>query len=396
MKIVVILPTYNEKENITRSIDAIFAQSQGIIPHELHILVVDDHSPDGTGAIVEALIAKRENLHLITGDKNGLGDAYVRGFKATIQKLHADVVVEMDADGQHPAEMLPKLITALDNGADVAVGTRYIEGGSIPKTWGFLRRFLSNVGNIIARTLLLMPQYHDMTTGFRATRTTALKRVNVDGLLSKRFAYKIHLYHALHVSGANIVEVPFEFVDRSEGASKMITNDIYDSLRVIFLIRIHESRQLIKFLTVGAIGFTINAALLKLLYDTPIGNFLAVPETPGTALFIPLKDTRLFWSTVISAEASIFSNFLFHENWTFKNRNKNGNGILRFLRFNASSVVSPLISIATVNILTPTFGLPKLIALGIGTLLGLIWNYSVNVLWIWRSHPQDKGKYKRE
>ncbi len=388
MKIVVIIPTYNEKDNVESIIKQVFEQAKHIPNHELHVLIVDDNSPDGTGSIVEKMMQTNTCLHLLKGEKQGLGAAYVRGFKEARANLHADVVMEMDADGSHPPSFIPAMIKAIDDGADVAVGTRYIKGGSIPNDWGITRKFLSQVGNIIARVVLFLPQYHDMTTGFRATRTSMLQKVNLDGLLSKRFAYKIHLFHALHMAGAKIVEVPFAFVDREKGYSKMPRNEIIDSLRVVFSIRLYESRQLVKFLIVGTIGFTVNAVILYILDDTAAGFFLPSPETQGNFLMFPLKDTRLFWATVISGELSIFSNFIFHERWTFKHRDKSGNDILRFLKFNVSSIVSPIISIVTVNILTPHFGLPKIISLGIGTLLGLIWNYTVNVLLIWRERKE--------
>lgn len=390
MKIVVIIPTYNEKDNVERIINEVFDQASAMPNHELHVLIADDNSPDGTGKIVEDLIQKYPRLHLLRGQKEGLGAAYVRGFKAAMEKMQADVVVEMDADGSHPASALPKLIDAIDAGADVAVGTRYIKGGSIPADWGFLRKFLSGIGNIVARVLLLLPQYHDMTTGFRATRTSVLGKVNLDALLSKRFAYKIHLFHALHIEGAKIAEVPFNFVDRDKGSSKMITNDIIDSLRVIVLIRMHQSRELIKFLIVGTIGFFINAAVLYILDDTSAGYFLPPQDVAGRVLFFPIKDLRLFWASIIAVEISIICLFFFHERWTFKDRDRSGHPIKRFSRFNITALGSPVISVVSINVLTPHFGLPKIISLAIGTIIGLFYNYTMNILVIWRAHPEDK------
>lgn len=384
MKVVIIIPTYNEKDNIGSIIHEVFDEIRDL-SHDVHILVVDDNSPDGTGKIVEDLLQTNPKLHLLTGRKQGLGAAYIRGFREAMDNLKADVVFEMDADGSHPPKFIKPMMEAIDRGADVAVGTRYITGGSIPKDWGFLRRFLSSFGNVIARSLLLLPQYHDMTTGFRATRTSVLRNVNLTGLQSKRFAYKIHLFHALHQEGATIVEVPFDFIDREKGSSKMITNDIIDSLRVIFMIRVHQSRQIIKFLIVGVIGFLINAAVLSLLYDTALGSFLPTSDTSGSLTFFAIKDMRLFWASIIAVECAIVSNFLFHENWTFKHRDKTGQQAFRLARFNITSIVSPIISVATINILTPHFGLPKIISLAIGTILGLSWNYTMNVLFIWRA-----------
>lgn len=387
MKVVIVLPTYNEKDNIRSIIADIFKETKRL-PHDIQVLVVDDNSPDGTGKIVEDIIETNPKVHLLRGQKQGLGSAYIRGFKVAIEKLNPDVVFEMDADGSHPPEYIAPMLKAIEDGADVAVGTRYIPGGSIPADWGFIRKSLSGFGNIIARTILLTPQYHDMTTGFRATRTDMLKRINLDGLLSKRFAYKIHLFHALHMQRAKITEVPFEFLDREQGASKMITNDLIDALRVIITIRMHESRQIIKFLVVGTVGFLVNAAVLYVLDDTSLGSFLPPPDISGNFLLFPLKDTRLFWASVMAVETSIISNFVLNENWTFKTRDRSGSPIVRFSRFNVSSLGSPLISLTVINTLTPHFGFPKLISLAIGTILGLFWNYTMNVLWIWRVHKK--------
>lgn len=384
MKIVIVLPTYNEKDNIRSIIDEIFHETANL-SHDLHVLVVDDNSPDGTGKIVEDIITSNPKVHLLRGEKQGLGSAYIRGFKMAMEKLDPDVIFEMDADGSHPPKYIAPMVKAIEDGADVAVGTRYIKGGSIPKDWGFIRKLLSGFGNFVARFVLLTPQYHDMTTGFRATRTDTLRKINLEGLLSKRFAYKIHLFHALHMQKAKIVEVPFDFIDREQGASKMITNDMIDALRVILTIRMHESRQIIKFLIVGTVGFLVNATVLYILDDTTIGSFLPPSDTSGRFLFFPLKDTRLFWASVMAVETSIISNFVLNENWTFKTRDRSGSPLVRFSRFNVSSLGSPIISLTVINTLTPHFGAPKLISLAIGTMLGLFWNYTMNVLWIWRA-----------
>src|SRR3990172_4816053 len=149
MKIVVILPTYNEKDNIGLIIHALQEQFRKI-PHEMHILVVDDNSPDGTADIVRAACDTFSNLHLITGEKQGLGAAYLRGMTFAINELLADVVMEMDADFSHKPEDVPRLIDAVAGGADFAIGSRYVPGGKIPEDWSFLRRMNSRWGNIFA------------------------------------------------------------------------------------------------------------------------------------------------------------------------------------------------------------------------------------------------------
>ena len=150
MRIVVILPTYNEKENIGLMISALQDQFAKI-RHDMNILVVDDNSPDGTADIVRAESKKAPNIFLITGRKQGLGSAYIRGMKHAINELRADAVMEMDADFSHKPEDVPRLVAALDEGADFVIESRYAPGGKIPDEWGFLRRINSEWGNVFAR-----------------------------------------------------------------------------------------------------------------------------------------------------------------------------------------------------------------------------------------------------
>ena len=148
MKIVIILPTYNEKDNIRLLVPALWQQFAEI-KHEMHVLVVDDHSPDGTAAAVRELMGRYANLHLLTGEKQGLGAAYIRGMTYALQELGAEAVMEMDADFSHKPEDVPRLLAALDTGADFVIGSRYIPGGSIPANWGRLRQAISRWGNIL-------------------------------------------------------------------------------------------------------------------------------------------------------------------------------------------------------------------------------------------------------
>ena len=144
MKVVIIVPTYNERENIGRLIEALEGQF-ATIRHDMHILVVDDTSPDGTAEVVRGLMSTRVNLHLLIGRKEGLGAAYIRGMDHALRDLGADAVFEMDADFSHKPEDVPRLLAALDGGADFVIGSRYVQGGSIPAEWGTVRRMNSQV-----------------------------------------------------------------------------------------------------------------------------------------------------------------------------------------------------------------------------------------------------------
>ena len=379
MKIVIVIPTYNEKDNI----NYIFSEISKFAPksEDLSILFVDDNSPDGTADIIKTLQKKHKNIHLLSGEKNGLGAAYVRGFDYAIKELNADLIFEMDADGSHKPKYIPNMIKAIKDGADVAVGTRYIKGGSIPSDWGLHRKIQSALGNIIARIILLAPQFHDMTTGFRATKSEYLNKVDYHHLFSNRFSYKMHLFYALYKSGAKITEVPIDFIDREKGHSKIQKNEIIDSLRVVILVSLKYHAELIKFLITGVIGYLVNAITLSLATTIFRGM---VPTGALTNSVSAIKDSPLFMATLLSGEMSIITIFLINNFWTFRYRKVGGSIFTRFLKFNLTALGSPVIQIIVINTLTPYFGIHKQISLAIGVILGLVLNWFLNTKVVWR------------
>ena len=157
MKVVIIIPTYNEKGNIERVIDVLETEIfQKVTKHQMHILVVDDTSPDGTAHLVEALMEKYKNIHLFKNSKKlGLGAAYVHGMTEAIENLQADVMFEMDADLSHDPYKVPEFLEKIDEGYDMVIGTRYSQGGSIPPNWGPIRKIYSIFGNLLVRSILM-------------------------------------------------------------------------------------------------------------------------------------------------------------------------------------------------------------------------------------------------
>ncbi len=186
-KIVIVMPAWNEAENIKRMIDTLFDEVFPKINAEMHLLIVDNNSTDGMTKLVEDESKKREKLHLIQqGSEKGLGNAYIKGFKYAISELKTDAVMEMDADGQHPPEFVKPMVDAYLGGAEYIIGSRYIPGGSIPKEWAFFRKFVSYFGNLYIRLVLLKPTIHDLTTGFRLTKVKGvLDKINLDNLMEK-------------------------------------------------------------------------------------------------------------------------------------------------------------------------------------------------------------------
>src|SRR6185369_9205110 len=319
------LPTYNEKANIEKMIpvleDEIFPK---IKDHDMRILVVDDKSPDGTADVVKTFMEKWKNIELLSGDKNGLGAAYVRGMKHAMDEMNADAVMEFDSDFQHDPHDIPKLITAMDEGADYVIGSRYIPGGAIPKAWGIDRKFLSVIGSLITRIVWLNFSIHDMTSGFKLTKTSFLKKVDLDHLLSNNFAYKMHILHDIVHLGAKVKEVPIIFYEREKGASKINQKDQIESLYVVFRLGIYDHKRFVKFLFVGGTGFIIQYAVTYF------------------AIKMGLEHNQ-YLATMIAAETAILSNFTLNNMWTFgdtKHIKEQGNFLKRLIKFNLASIAS--------------------------------------------------------
>jgi len=208
----VCLPTYNERENLERMIDA-------LAPLGVRVLVVDDNSPDGTGELADRLAAKRDWLSVLHRDrKEGLGPAYIAGFREVLSG-DADYVLEMDCDFSHDPADVPRLIKACADGADLALGSRYVAGGGT-ENWGLARRVVSAGGSLYARMLLGLP-VRDLTGGFKCFRREVLETIDLAAVEAKGYAFQIELTYRAIQAGFSVVEVPIVFRDRTEGASKM-------------------------------------------------------------------------------------------------------------------------------------------------------------------------------
>lgn len=321
MRVVVVIPTYNEKENTLRMIDTLSSEFAKIKNHEMLLLYVDANSPDETAEVVRGKMKEYEWLHLLLEEKKeGLGRAYAKGFSYAMDKLGADYVMEFDADFQHRPDEIEKLVAKIDEGYEYIIGSRYIPGGSIPAEWGFSRKFLSVVGNLIARIGLLLPKVHDLTTGFKLTKAQVLRKIDLDHLYSNSFAYKVQIIGQAIQGGAKWVEVPITFMARTKGESKIIKNEMVETLKVIFLVQIHNPKILrfIKFGTVGFLGFIVNFIFLRVFRG------LGFSET-------------LSW--LFSTELAIINNYTLNNIWTFKEAKIAGltKTIVKFIQFNATS-----------------------------------------------------------
>ncbi len=213
MKTLIIIPTYNEVENLRPLLETTFSY----VP-ETDVLVIDDNSPDGTGTLADQISQDNARVHVMhRAGKLGLGTAYIAGFKYAIEQNY-DAAFEMDADFSHDPRYLPAFLTAIEN-ADLVIGSRYIHGGGTPN-WSPLRRFISGGGNTFARFMLNMP-IHDCTAGFRCYRREVLEGIDLDSIQSQGYAFQVELAYRVLKHGFKVVETPIIFLDRRVGKSKM-------------------------------------------------------------------------------------------------------------------------------------------------------------------------------
>jgi dolichol-phosphate mannosyltransferase len=213
MKTLIIVPTYNELDNLRPLLKEIFTSAP-----ETDVLIVDDNSPDGTGKLADEISSENPQVHVMhRAGKLGLGTAYIAGFKYAIEHGY-DAAFEMDADFSHNPRYLPDFLKAIEN-ADLVIGSRYISGGGTPN-WSLLRRFISGGGNIFARFMLGIP-VHDCTAGYRCYRREVLESIDLDYIESQGYAFQVELAYRVYKKGFRIVEIPIIFLDRRVGKSKM-------------------------------------------------------------------------------------------------------------------------------------------------------------------------------
>ncbi|MCB0934532.1 MAG: polyprenol monophosphomannose synthase [Mycolicibacterium sp.] len=220
----VIIPTFNELENLP----LIMGRVHKALP-DVHILVVDDGSPDGTGQLADELaLADPDRVHVMHRDaKDGLGAAYLAGFAWGLGRQYS-VLVEMDADGSHAPEQLYRLLDAIDKGADLAIGSRYVEGGTV-RNWPWRRLVLSKTANTYSRVLLGVG-IHDITAGYRAYRREVLEKIDLSAVDSKGYCFQIDLTWRTINNGFSVVEVPITFSERELGVSKMSGSNIREAM----------------------------------------------------------------------------------------------------------------------------------------------------------------------
>lgn len=241
--IVIVLPTYNEAENcelfLKEVVSALENCSQEIKNlYSFKLLVVDDYSPDCTGEIVRRLQKEIPNLYLIQKQKEGLGRAYIAGFKYAMTELGADYVIEMDSDFSHNPKDIRRLVDEIKNGFTFVIGSRYTAGGRIPSNWGTFRILNSKYGNIFARHIAGIEFVHDCTSGFRLLDCELLEKIDLDNLKANGYSFQMNILYEMIKQGAKVKEIPISFIDRALGKSKLSKKDVIEfvinSFRILF------------------------------------------------------------------------------------------------------------------------------------------------------------------
>jgi dolichol-phosphate mannosyltransferase len=241
MRSIVIIPTYNERDNLRKLVAELLAQNNGI-----DVLIIDDNSPDGTGRLADRLADESARVHVMhRAGKLGLGTAYVAGFEYALAHAY-DRVVEMDADFSHRPQDLPALLAAAGN-ADVVIGSRNVPGGQV-LNWSPLRQAISKAGSAFARLVLGLP-IRDCTSGFKAFKREALERLDLRALQSNGYAFQVEVNYACTRSGLRIAEVPIVFPDRTSGSSKMSSRIVLEAAWLVIRLRTGLARPPIRNLT---------------------------------------------------------------------------------------------------------------------------------------------------
>ncbi len=367
MKVVVIVPTYNERLNIGPLITALQEQFQAM-SHDMHVLVVDDRSPDGTAEVVQELQTRYRNVHLLEGEKAGLGTAYVRGMRYAFHDLHAEVMFEMDADFSHNPQDVRRLMAEIDQGAEFVIGSRYVQGGSIPEEWGRLRKLTSWGGNIVARYVAGIYHVRDCTAGFRAIRSSLLLRTKLGSLKVQGYAFQLVLLHAAVVEGARIREIPVDFVDRKQGKSKLGLSDVIEFIINAWWIRFQSSRIFIEFGIVGACGVLVNLGVFTLLLAIGVNKYVASP---------------------LAIQLSILWNFLLNNYWTFRRQRTKTR--LQGIKLN---IVFLALAVSYGTFVALSFAFPG-VAPRVHQLIGIVpatlVNYFLNSYWTFRHVETGKA-----
>ncbi len=356
-----IAPTYNEIENIVPLVERVH---KALSQYSYELVIVDDNSPDGTSELAKSLSAEYPLKVIVRTSERGLASAVVAGFR----EAKGQVLGVIDADLQHPPEVIPALLEAIRAGADVAIGSRYISGGGI-EGWSTKRRVIS--GGAKAFTHILLPsarKIQDPLSGL-----FLFKREVVDGVVLAPTGYKILLEVLVKGNASHISEVPYTFKERERGKSNLTIREELNFLKHLGRLGWIEGdiKRFIKFCTVGASGAGVNLGLL--------------------AFFVEVVGLYETLAVVISYEISILNNFIWNELWTFRDKRASAGGsvLSRAIKFNLVSLGGFSINLAVFALLFNLFGVFYIISEAVAILSAMLWNFFANLKWTWRARHEE-------
>ncbi len=387
-KVVVVLFTYNERDTLEKTVKEILNIEKDLRGHKLDIVISDSKSPDGTGELAQKLTRQYKNIHYISVER-GIGIGIIEGHKFALKNLKPDIMAQIDADGQVEVDVLPKLVEAIDEGYDLALGSRFVQGGQ--NKLNLSRRIFTWGSSMIFRLLIGPFDIHEVTNSARAFTPELFNKINLDRLPWKEQSFIVQpaFLHEAVLAGAKYKEVPLVFKDRAEGYSKnKVFNYIYDmvsysleaffqrfGLQIPIFSWSHKSKTVIKFSVVGLSGTLVDFFFYNLFI-----KLLLIPPASSKGL---------------SAEVAIFNNFILNNIWTFKHRKTGKSKWQKFLLFNLFSLGGLLISVLIVKGLHILYG-DGYIHLGPVRLAYynlyffatippvMVWNFTINHLVTWK------------
>jgi dolichol-phosphate mannosyltransferase len=375
-KVLVIIPTYNEADNIGGVIEAVEHVALKTRSHSFSLLIVDDKSPDGTAKHVKTLQKQYDNINILSGQKAGLGRAYIRGLRHALKRSEFNTFVMMDGDLSHNAEDIPDLLQALKQGADYVIGSRYTTSGSVDDSWPLIRKIMSRVANFAARKLVgISDNVTDITGGFKAIRAEALDQIDLDSLNVRGYIFQVSLLHAFLRQGFVVREVPITFTNRSHGSSKLKMRDIIEFLYRAYKLNPNAPIQrIVRFGVVGACGTVVNLAILTLL--------------------VKLVHAEVLVSAAIAIEGSILFNFFLNHYYTFKgygsyvvrSRKEPFHALLlKMGKFNVGALGGAAISFTMFTLLFKLVHIHYLLADIIAIGVAMSCNYYVSTHFVWKA-----------
>ena len=354
-KAVIIVPTYNEAGNILSLVSRIFKSTETLTNWDIQILFVDSKSQDETGPTIEEIQKSNPKVHLLVTEKEGLGKAYVNGFRYAIEELKAFVVFEMDADLSHEPERIPDFLKQIEQGADFVIGSRYMEGGSIPTDWGIHRKIFSRTANLFVKFGFMKPKITDWTGGYRAMKIWVVKDAMNHISKYSGYVFQIALLDYAIKHNARIAETPIQFKERQYGISKINALQ-YIVQTVIYVL---TKSPFVRFVIVGGIGFILDFSI--------------------TYVGINMLTWAVWTTTLLSTESAIISNFFLNNFWAFSHKKLDQSGLKfawSFLKFNFISAGSIVIQTVGMQVASSYFGRELWYAYKIAIILVIVIPYS--------------------